>query len=537
MGIITRNVEDEFNKFKKYGNKPQTGVTMGRSAILDKSDLPPRIQRKMASPSVSYTTNNNKLGNPSFYHPLFQETNMMLPRDRRERNEWCRHFYRTEPIVGSAIDLHTEYPISNFNHICSDKSIKQFFDYMSFDRLNIIDLLLHIGQEYWKVGDVFPFGKLNEEEGIWDRFKILNPDYINIKTNVFADEPMIELIPDEDIRQIVSNGSKGETSPLYNQFPDDIIRDVKQGKNIQLDNRLISHIAHKASDYEIWGTPILMRCFKTLIYKDQLRQAQQSIAGHHIFPLRVAKVGAPGEPMPQQGEIDALRDSLIDLENDPNNFLVYWYGLQLDYVGSNSSMLPLAPEFEFIKTELLEGLGISEPLLDGEAPNYSSVSMALDSINKKYLSYRLRLENWIKEKVYKPIAKIQGFYKPIQSELNGGYRIANRKDKQLIIPEIKWESDIISADQNKCQFVTSLFEKNLISTETMMSIIGLNSENEKECLIKERGSILDPNAPSTGPLVNQQTNLPSQNGEPNNNINSPGQNNIPTNPPSNTNET
>ena len=40
---------------------------------------------------------------------------MMLPRDRRERNEWCRHFYRTEPIIATAIDLHTEFPISDWN--------------------------------------------------------------------------------------------------------------------------------------------------------------------------------------------------------------------------------------------------------------------------------------------------------------------------------------------------------------------------------------------------------------------------------------
>ena len=77
---------------------------------------------------------------------------MLLPRDRRERNEWCRHFYRTEPLVATAIDIHTEYPVSNFNNDCPDVEIKKFFDYLAFDKLDIINLLFGIGQEYWKIG-------------------------------------------------------------------------------------------------------------------------------------------------------------------------------------------------------------------------------------------------------------------------------------------------------------------------------------------------------------------------------------------------
>jgi hypothetical protein len=77
------------------------------------------------------------------------------------------------------------------------KKIYIFFDYMSFDRLDMINLLLDIGLEYWKIGDVFPFGQLNENEGMWDNFTLLNPDYIDVKSSVFAGEPSISLLPDE----------------------------------------------------------------------------------------------------------------------------------------------------------------------------------------------------------------------------------------------------------------------------------------------------------------------------------------------------
>lgn len=497
--IITENINEQFKNIKNSKNiinRNPSGVTLGKSSLVDKTVLSKKIQRKMAS-GIGV---NSKAGNPSFYHPLFQTTNMMLPRDRRERNEWCRHFYRTEPIVATSLDMHTEFPISDFNHVCPDSAIKDFFDYMSFDRLDIINLLLDIGLEYWKIGDVFPFGQLNENEGIWDKFSLLNPDYIDIKSSVFAGEPSIYLIPDEQIRAIINNGPNGDYADIYRQLPQDVISSVSQNRNIHLDNRLVSHISYKASQYESWGTPILMRCFKTLIYKDRLRQAQDSIASRHTLPLRVAKIGAPGEPMPSQDDIDEFRDILIEADGDPNYFLVYHYALQFDYVGSNGKILPLNQEFDFIQKELMNGLGINQAMLNGEGPTYANAQVGFNTLARRYMSYRLRLETWIKNKVYKPIAEIQGFYKPIPSEINGGYRIANRKDRQLMIPDIRWEQQDLTNSQSMMNFLQSLQQKGLVSMNTVLPMLGLDPETEKTNLEKERGTVFDPNAPKTGPL-------------------------------------
>lgn len=504
--IITTNLNDEFNKAKTITTanrgakivKNPTGVTMGKTAIIEKDSLPKKIQRKMAS-GVGLNT---KMMGPSFYHPLFQSTNMMLPRDRRERNEWCRHFYRTEPIIATALDMHTEYPISNFNLMCPDEQIKDFFEYMVFDKININDVLLNIGLEYWKIGDAFPFGQLNGNEGIWDSFTLLNPDYINIQASSMSTEQCIELIPDEQIKTIIAAGPRGEYADIYRQLPEDIVRAVKMGRNIKLDNRLVTHIAHKASPYEVWGTPLLMRCFKTLIYKDKLRQAQDAIATRHIFPLRVAKIGAPGEPMPSQGDIDNFRDVLLDADQDPNYFLVYHYALQFDYVGSSGKILPLNQEFDFIQKELMNGLGINQAMLNGEGPTYANAQVGMDALGKRYMSYRLRLENWIRQKVLRPIAEIQGFYKPIPSEINGGYRIANRKDRQLVIPEIRWDNQDLTSNQAVMSFMQQLQSKGLVSMSTILPIIGLDPETERKNLEKERGTVFDPNAPKTGPLPN-----------------------------------
>lgn len=486
---------------------------LAMSSLINKDELPKNIQQKMtrnAKRTVRANSAEITIGNPTFYQPLFQSTNLLLPRDRRERNEWCRHFYRTEPIVATALDLHTEFPISDLNNVCSDPYIKKFFDYLAFEKLDMVNLLLEIGLEYWKLGDVFPFGQFNESEGLWEGFTLLNPDYVNVNASIFAKEQQIELIPDDQVTNIIAGGPSGQFGDLYRQFPEDIVIAVKQGKNISLDSRLVSHIAHKASPYESWGLPLMMRCFKTLIYKDKLRQAQDAIANRHIMPLRVAKIGTPGEPMPTQDDIDAFRDILSEGEDDPNFFLVYHYGLSFDYVGSTGKILPLNTEFDFIQNELMTGLGITQAMLNGDGSTYSTAQVGAEALARRYASYRLRLESWIRKKVYRPISEVQGFYKP----KNGTIAIKNmspreirravsNKEMELIVPKLLWQQQDLTSNQTAMNFIQSLRDKGLVSMTTVLPLLSLDPETEKRNLENERGTVFDENAPKTGPLIQE----------------------------------
>lgn len=486
---------------------------LAMSSLISKDELPKNIQQKMtrnAKRTVRANSAEITIGNPTFYQPLFQSTNLLLPRDRRERNEWCRHFYRTEPIVATALDLHTEFPISDLNNVCSDPYIKKFFDYLAFEKLDIVNLLLEIGLEYWKLGDVFPFGQFNESEGLWEGFTLLNPDYVNVNASIFAKEQQIELIPDDQVTNIIAGGPSGQFGDLYRQFPEDIVIAVKQGKNISLDSRLVSHIAHKASPYESWGLPLMMRCFKTLIYKDKLRQAQDAIANRHIMPLRVAKIGTPGEPMPTQDDIDAFRDILAEGEDDPNFFLVYHYGLSFDYVGSTGKILPLNTEFDFIQNELMTGLGITQAMLNGDGSTYSTAQVGAEALARRYASYRLRLESWIRKKVYRPISEVQGFYKPKNGTIamknmspREIRRAVSNKEMELIVPKLLWQQQDLTSNQTAMNFIQSLRDKGLVSMTTVLPLLSLDPETEKRNLENERGTVFDENAPKTGPLIQE----------------------------------
>lgn len=508
------------------GPKPRN---LAMNTVVDGGQVPPKARRRMKTSAAATKGRGGKavkgdgggprmargagvdirMGMPGFYQPLFQQTNMLLPRDRRERNEWCRHFYRTEPIIATALDLHTEFPISDLSNMCSDPGIKRFFDYMAFEKLDLVNFLLELGLEYWKIGDAFPFGQFNETEGIWERFTLLNPDYVNVVGSIFGGEQQIELIPDDMTATIVNNGPNGEFGDLYRQFPADVIAQVKLGRNIALDSRLVTHIAHKASQYETWGTPLMMRCFKTLIYKDKLRQAQDAIANRHIFPIRVAKIGTPGEPMPSNDDIEAFRDLLWRLEDDPNMFIVYHYGLSFEYVGSSGHILPLNNEFDFIDKDLTTGMCITPAMLAGDGSQFTNANQGFEALAHRYMAYRLRLESWVRRKVYTPISEVQGFYRPINgtgaiatkyTSEKEQRRLAIKKEMELVVPKIVWQKQDLTSNQTIMSFVQSLHDKGMVSTTTVLPLLSLDPETEKRNLERERGTVFDPEAPKTGPL-------------------------------------
>jgi len=152
-------------------------------------------------------------------------------------------------------------------------------------------------------------------------------------------------------------------------------------------------------------------------------------------------------------------------------------------------------------------LGINEALLNGQGPTYANAQVGMDALAKRYMSYRYKLESFIRNKIYKPIAEIQGFYEPANKIKTGilyrdkeKRKLAAKGEMSLIIPNIRWQQNDLTNNQSAVTILTNLQNKKLVSTSTVHSIIGLDSEMEKKNLEKERGTVLDPAAPKNGPL-------------------------------------
>jgi hypothetical protein len=207
---------------------------------------------------------------PEVYSPLWLSSNLNLPRDRATINAWCRAFYALNPFVHNAIQLHSTYPISKLSIKCPNPDIQKFFDDM-IEELDLMNICVQIAQEYWLLGEAFVYAELDVNKGKWSRLMIQNPDYMIVKRTVIANEPLIMLRPDENLKRIV-NSNRPADIEQRKQLNQHIIDSVKRGENIPLDNFSCTHLARKISPYEIRGTGLPVCIFRQLMLFDKLRE-------------------------------------------------------------------------------------------------------------------------------------------------------------------------------------------------------------------------------------------------------------------------
>lgn len=207
---------------------------------------------------------------PEVYSPLWLNSNLNLPRDRATINAWSRSFYALNPMVQNAINLHSTYPISKLNIKCDSPKVSNLIGDM-IDEIGLINICVQIAQEYWTLGEVFPYAELNEGTAKWNRITIQNPDYIDVKRSVSAGESLISLRPDENLKRIITGNSPSDVQQRQ-QLNRGLIEHVKRGENIPLSNFNVSHIARKNSPYESRGTGLPVSCFRQLMLFDKLRE-------------------------------------------------------------------------------------------------------------------------------------------------------------------------------------------------------------------------------------------------------------------------
>jgi hypothetical protein len=207
---------------------------------------------------------------PEIYSPLFQIANLNLPRDRMTMNAWNRNFFDTHPVVRNAITLHATYPISKINIKCKDRKVEQFFNDMA-ERIDLFDVIAGVALEFWKLGEVFPYAELDENNGIWSSITIQNPDYITVKKSGIANTSEISLRPDEVMKKIVSSNHPSDAK-LRAQIPKNIIYHIKRNEPIPLDSFNVHHLKLLSSWYDTRGTSIIVSCYKDLMLYDKLRE-------------------------------------------------------------------------------------------------------------------------------------------------------------------------------------------------------------------------------------------------------------------------
>ena len=507
------------------------GVEVGK--VQSRTRVATGKPRKVVASSMkvaglqTYSGSEGSGGN--FYSPELSTDFLELPQSMHERWNYFRFFYRSEPFVGQAIDLHTELPLSKirlgFPKYIKDRDMaKEALDFCQrwAKGIGLLQRMIEIVHEYYLIGEVFIFmedtspdmpeemkyetrrelledGTVKEEtverenskelevkwlkknyRG-WTALRVLPPEQINVQSFPFTDEKIIELIPDSKTKDIISQADSGDpmAKRVVDSMPKGVVEAVLGGKNIPLNTdaeagSFVCYLARKKSQYEDRGHSILERCIRTLVFRDKLRQANTSIASRHMTPIRLVYA----EDM-DQVDVEALREQVDLALADPDFSIIANFEIRWEEMGSEARLLDLSSEYDLTDRQLYSGLGVTEGLLSGES-SYSGDRINLEVINTRYMLLREILQDLVEEKMLKPMCARMGF---IEEDEYG--------TEHIVYPTLSFTRLALRDNNDTFDALFNLYQKGSLDIDIILELLNIDPVATKEKLERDMFTLND----------------------------------------------
>jgi hypothetical protein len=458
----------------------------------------------------------------NFYSPELSTDFLELPQSLDEQRNYYRFFYRSDPFVGQAIDLHTELPLSKVRlniPKAQDRDLArrslEFCEKWARD-VGLLHRLIEIVHDYYLLGEVFIFVEdgspdmpedirqelvrvVNEETGDaveewrdrddadaravdwlkknykgWSAIRVLPPEQIHMEAFPFTDERIIELIPDSKTKDLINQADAGDAQAfrVVDSMPADVVSSIRMGENISLNTdpeagSFVYYMSRKKSQYEARGHSILERCIRTLVYRDKLRQAQTSIASRHMTPIRVVY----GEDM-DMGDVEELRDQVDLALQDPDYSIIANFQINWEEMGADSRLLDLSGEYDLTDRQIYAGLGVTESLLSGES-SYSGDRINLEVINTRYMLLREILQDMVEEYILKPMCARMGFVEKTES------------GDEVVFPRLSFTRLSLRDNADTFDALFNLYQKGSLDIDIILELLNIDPESTKEKLERD----------------------------------------------------
>lgn len=425
-----------------------------------------------------------------FYSPELTTESWLLPKSRQETCRWARVFYNLNPIVHSVINMHSKYPFSKFEIVCGDPTVKKFYEEMAFNKnFNLFDFIGQASLSYEKFGEALCFGTMEKHGNryIWSKFVLLEPELIDVKSDMMSGKQTFEMVPTAELKQLVTSTrtEDAEAQKQLEEWSPEIVKAIRENRNIRLSDENVSIIANITDPSATRGTSRIQCLFKDLILNDFIRLAQMAYAQRYVFPVEMWSIGdLANGVIPSQADLQNWKQLINQSIQQPPFSLVTPPYVKYEALSTLGKTFPVNTEwYEYTLSQLMIGLGVNKNLMTGDGPAFSAglKGMSLHRLMMEYKFVRDKFEDWIIHKFFEPIAEKNQFY----TTENG--------EKKLILPELSWKKslDIEDAEAERDLYV-KLWESGVISTETLFTKFpALDYKAEQKKLELERGSVFD----------------------------------------------
>lgn len=454
---------------------------------------------------AGFSSSSNVIQRP-YTSPMLTLSDFKMPKSTNEFFKWCKYYYTFDPLIAGAINACATFPITEiyFEDMVanegegeiSDEGVRgergesdtlKTYKRVLLANMDLVNFCILIGIDYSLYGNCFVFGEMktgNDGKPEWNKLVRLDPNKIYIDYNPVDQSRRYRwVVPDKIARICREKAPKEE----YNKIPEIIKQAVSQKKSILLNSDRIYHFyrpSDSAGDGGVWGIPIIAHVLKLITYRNILRQAQEAIAREHIVPMRIFYLQnqGHGSDYVQTTNWDNVAQNMAAhitrSVRDPNYKVVSPYPMGVLNVGGEGKQLLLTPEIEQVQNEILAGMNVPREFLFGGI-SYSGTSISLRILENQFITYRLKILDFINNFLIKGMAKARGEW---ASELD---------DDRLITAKMV-DMKMVDDVQQK-QIIVDLNSRNKVTDDYMWKALGLDPDKIRAGLKKEALEQIDNN--------------------------------------------
>jgi len=407
---------------------------------------------------------------PTPYQPEFGDPSKInFPIDRHQANRYWRLFYRTDPIVGSVIDMFSEMLTSDMDLYGEGITgeVKRAYE-QAIDNTSIVSLFQYFIKEFLVVGEVIPHLIFDESKGVWSDLIFHNPDQVNVLSSSFLNVPTIlEFCPDEGLRKFITS-QHPQVLDYIQTLPAEIVSAIASGQNVPLNTKFnVSFLARKLFPYDVRGTSIMPRMWQISMYESSIMNASIQTAKRHSGPIKIVKIGSPEHQfIPPKEFFDEIVQQFTIAESDPHAMIVLPnYGIQFEAFGTTDRMMSISREYDIIERVKMTALGVSAGMMHGES-TFAASKTNLNTLLLRLKGMRKFFESmWFHNKFFKPLAEINEWHHRSTSEISHRVRIKkNANEQRLIVPKIKWR-----------QLLEPVVDKDMLEAIRLLNDLGVKS--------------------------------------------------------------
>ncbi len=497
-----------------------------------KERLARQQMRQASSGSGGLGMNTMMSTGDNFFSPQLSTDFLELPQSLREKRELYRHFYNTDELVGQAIDLHTELPLSKVRlappkpRLCPQgfpdahnygKYILSRFERMT-KQVKLFQRLITMVHHYWLDGTCAIFAEddvvdvpqdvgysrqvgtksVLQDDGIpaeveeevwiersdreqqefshyqknykgWARLIILPIDQVKITTFSFTDKVKAELIPSDRDRTLIEQASLGD--PTAEEMVQEIPAEVRE--HIEA-GKLIP----LGTDPDEGSFVFLLSGRKGADYElgqSILDRCMRTL--YYREKLRQAQTSIASRAMTPKRVVwaEGLSDADVeDLREQVDLALVDPdYSIVANYEIRWEEMGArdrlLDLSVEYEQTERRLLAGLGvTESLMSGESLYSGDRLKLEVINQRYLHLREILQEFVEEYLFRPVARRMGF---VEKDEWG--------QEVVLYPRLSFTRLPLRDSQDTFDALFNLYQKGSISIDLILEMMNIDPDDTR----------------------------------------------------------